>query len=318
MIRLIKRIPELFRRQITARQKTGPYRFLIRRWRGITDIDLAINVLGTQFYDSELVPMPLPVAQMRSFLILAPHQDDETIGAGGTLLLAKQSGAEIHVIFVTDGGPIKPISYGGHNPDEIVEMRKREAEAVCSQLGAQVHHLNINNAMPMPSFDDLDRLHRIIEQAAPQVILVPWLLDTPKHRLVNHLLWLTDRRNSLSTCEVWGYQVHNVLLPNGYVDITAMAEEKRKLLERYQSQLTYYRPYDHMAMGMAAWNSRFVRDYKGDPTSRYVEIFCALPLHEHLKLIKKFYLPDLNATYRGNLRSAGMKKLHRDMLKKTS
>jgi hypothetical protein len=145
---------------------------------------------------------------------------------------------------------------------------------------------------------------------SPQVILVPWLLDTAKHRIVNHLLWLANYRHPLPACEVWGYQVHNSLIPNGYVDITPVAEQKRRLIERYTSQVTYLRRYDHMAMGMAAWNCRFLPDYKADPVARYVEAFCALPLHEHLKLIESFYFRDLDVTYRGMEVSEGMKQIH--------
>ena len=114
-------------------------------------------------------------------------------------------------------------------------------------------------------------------------MLVPWLLDTPKHRIVNHLLWLANRCSTIPYCEVWGYQVHNSLIPNGYVDITAIAEEKWSILKRYTSQNLHLKRYDHMAKGMAAWNCRFLPDYKADPVARYVEVFCALPLHEHLK-----------------------------------
>lgn len=36
-------------------------------------------------------------------LVLAPHMDDETIGCGGTLALHAQRGAQITVMFLTDG-----------------------------------------------------------------------------------------------------------------------------------------------------------------------------------------------------------------------
>src|SRR5882757_7184185 len=36
-------------------------------------------------------------------VVLAPHMDDETIGCGGTLALHAQRGAEITVVFMTDG-----------------------------------------------------------------------------------------------------------------------------------------------------------------------------------------------------------------------
>lgn len=304
---------EFIRRRFTARMKTGPYRFLIRRWGGITDIDLAIGTLSTQFFDSELVPLPLPVEEMRSILVLAPHQDDETIGAGGTLLLAKRAGAELHILFVTDGRSKGAVSYAP-NPEEVVRIRNREAKEVCDRLGAHIHHLGINNANPNPTVNDLDCLSRKIEQLSPQVLLIPWLLDTPKHRFVNHLLWLANRYRQLPNCEIWGYQVHNSLLPNGYVDITDVAEEKRKLLECYTSQNYHVKRYDHMAMGMSAWNCRFLPNYKADPVARYVEVFCALPLREHLQLTEEFYLPDLDATYRGISMTEAMKQIHRTVM----
>ena len=117
---------------------------------------------------------------------------------------------------------------------------------------------------------------------------------------------------------MWGYQVHNSILPNGYVDITNVAEEKRKLLEYYISQNNHVKRYDHLTMGMAAWNCRFLPDYKADSVARYVEVFFALPLHEHLKLIESFYLPDLDATYRGLAVSEGMQQIHKAVLKARS
>ena len=309
MSRFSERIRKKLKQFIHTRTQSGPYRFLIRNWNEISDINLAIGVLDTQFFDSELVPQPLSVNQLRSILVLAPHQDDEVIGAGGTLLIAKKAGVKLHILFITDGRSKGPVSYG-ETPEAVIEIRNREAAMVGSHLGAQIHHLGINNSRPLPSVADLDRLSDIIKNLEPQVLLVPWLLDTPKHRLVNHLLWLAQQRHPLPNCEVWGYQVHNTLLPNGYVDITDVAEEKRKLLEYYVSQNENVMRYDHLAMGMAAWNCRFLPDYKGDSAARYVEVFSAFPLKAHLKLIESFYLTDLDVTYRGGIKAEGMKALH--------
>lgn len=303
-------ISKFLGRIASIRKGSGPYRFLVRQWKGLSDIDLAIGALDTQFFDRTLVPMPLPVEQLRSILVLAPHQDDEAIGAGGTLLMAQRAGVELHVLFITDGRTKKTPVYAS-SPDEVVQIRNREAAEVCERLGARVHHLKIDNARLNPNIDDLDRLSQKINQLNPQVLLVPWLLDTAKHRMVNHLLWLAECRFSLPSCEVWGYQVHNSLIPNGYIDISEVAEEKWKILKCYVSQNQHVRRYDHLAKGMAAWNCRFLPDYKGDQVARYVEIFCALPLHEHLKLIESFYFKDLDVTYRGMDLADGMKEIHR-------
>jgi LmbE family N-acetylglucosaminyl deacetylase len=310
MPEIIRYMSKFLGRIASIRKGSGPYRFLVRRWKGISDIDLAIGVLDTQCFDRTLVPMPLPVEKMRSILVLAPHQDDETIGAGGTLLIAQKAGVKIHVLFITDGRTQKTPFYAS-SPEEVVQIRNREAAEVCKLLGANIHHLGLDNARLNPKIDDLDRLTRKIRQLDPQVLLVPWLLDTPKHRIVNHLLWLANRCSPIPDCEVWGYQVHNSLIPNGYVDITEVAEEKWKILKYYVSQLLHVRRYDHLAKGMAAWNCRFLPGYKADPVARYVEVFFALPLHEHLKLIESFYFRDLDATYRGMDVVEGMKRIHK-------
>ena len=300
--------------QMLLKFKSGyaPYRFIMRGWQNIGDLEVASRLLDTQVFERNLVAVPLPLEKMRSILVLAPHQDDETIGAGGTLLLAQKAEVERHVMFITDGRPRK-ITRDGTTPKEVVEIRQREAEEVCRQLGANMHGLEINNVKMNPGLADIDRLADTISQIAPQVILLPWLLDTPKHRVVNHLLWLCHLRRPLPQCEIWGYQVHNTLLPNGYVDITDVAAEKRKLIRRYDSQIKFVRRYDHMAMGMNAWNCRFLPDYKADPSERYVEIFCSLPLLNHLELVESFYLPDLQAIYRGMSVYEGMLRIHKEV-----
>jgi LmbE family N-acetylglucosaminyl deacetylase len=298
------------RELLALRSKRGPYRFSVRTWQGISDIDLAARVLNTESFRGELEPVPLPVEAVKSILVLAPHQDDETIGSGGSLLLASKAGATIDVVYITDGAQNK-----SHQPD-IIQTREREALKVCSELGAKVHMLGISNLIPQPTIDDVDRLSKLIWNIKPEVVMTPWLLDLPaKHRMVNHLLWLASQRNGTADFEVWGYQVHNTPFVNGYVDITSVAKEKQSLLEKYRSQIDHRR-YDHMAMGLGAWNSHFLA---GAPDRRYVEVFSALPASEFFGLVRSFYLSDLSLTYRGDSQViSGMTALQRGMTKSVS
>src|SRR4051794_15385370 len=48
-------------------------------------------------------PAELIVPTAKRVLVVAPHMDDEVIPCGGTLLLLREQGAEIHVTFATDG-----------------------------------------------------------------------------------------------------------------------------------------------------------------------------------------------------------------------
>ena len=39
----------------------------------------------------------------QSAVIFAPHQDDETLGCGGTIILKTQAAAQVTIVFLTDG-----------------------------------------------------------------------------------------------------------------------------------------------------------------------------------------------------------------------
>ncbi|MGB7201856.1 MAG: PIG-L family deacetylase [Pyrinomonadaceae bacterium] len=244
------------------------------------------RLLEVEGFRHDIIPQPLPVSSLRSVLLLAPHCDDEVIGAGGTLLLGQKAGVKLGIVYCTDSQQ--------NNVDK--DVRRRESQIVCERLGAEIFELNISNLAPKPLRRDLEKLNEIICATRPDVILCPWLLDgAPKHRMVNHLLWLANRLTPLPNVEIWGYQVQNTLLPNGFVDITCVSEEKRALLECFPSQ-NKHRHWDHVAMGLAAWNSRLLS--KSD-SPRFVETFLALPAAELLKLIEDFYFTDLRITYAG-------------------
>jgi LmbE family N-acetylglucosaminyl deacetylase len=313
-VKIPRRLSKLVRKLPTRFTGRGRYRFLVRDWSAISDLELAARVLGIESFSEQLAPVALPVEDMGKILVIAPHQDDETIGAGGLLLKAASAGASISIVFVTDGvqrGLAKRLGMDAAS-EQLAQLRDAEAKRVCELLGADMYQLGISNPDPRPTLSDLDRLIELIAQVGPDVILIPWILDAQvKHRLSNHLLWLADQRSRLPDCEVWGYQVHNTIYPNGYVDITDVIEEKRRLLAVFESQNLHMRRYDHFAMGMCAWNSRYLPEALSNGTERYAELFFAVPLREHLELIQSFYFRDLRSTYRGHERViAGITPLH--------
>ena len=295
----------------------GEYRFLVRDWSGQSDLELVRDLLSAETFRRRMDAAPLPLAQFRSLLVLAPHQDDELIGTGGACVLAREGGASVEILFLTDGAET---GLGGQfgeplPPQEVAVIRQREARAVCDRLQARPEFLGISNLTLDPTPDHVDRLRAHLEQAAPDVILVPWLLDgAAKHRVANHLLWLALSGGPPLPCEIWGYQVNNPVWANGYVDITTAMDEKLALLRLYESQNRNIRRYDHLAEGLAAWNSRVLPSKLVDASPRYVELFCALPVDEHLRLIERFYFKSLARTYLGKQAiTANMERLHRQI-----
>lgn len=275
-----------------------------RRYFGTNDLAMSSLLLEVEAFRRDIVPQPLPISSFKRILVLAPHQDDEAIGAGGTLLLARNAGVEISIVYCTDGQQ--------HGVES--EVRRKESQEVCQRLGATMFEMNISNIEPKPTTEDLRRLNEIVQDIRPEVILCPWLLDgAPKHRMVNHLLWLANRLSPLPKVEVWGYQVQNTLLPNGYVDITEVAAEKTALLECFRSQ-NIHRHWDHVAMGLAAWNSRLLSKSR-EPI--FAEVFFTLPMAQMLKLVENFYLNDLALTYAGEPQLvANIGELHHSITQK--
>jgi LmbE family N-acetylglucosaminyl deacetylase len=276
-------------REILAlRAKSGPYRFLVKDWARTKDFDLAAKILATGHFQGELDPVALPAEETGPLAVLAPHADDGLIGAGGTMLRAIAAGQDVHMIYVTDGAQTPP------KPGP--EVREAEARDFCDRLGATHHGIGISNVEPRPTREHLDRLARALEEIRPAVILSPWILDLPpKHRMVNDLLELALARTDLARAEVWGYQVHNALYPNGYVDITEEAEAKSALWAAYPSQLEIQR-YDHITRGRDAWNSHILGSHA---SPRFVELFFAQPVPAFLDLFRRTCLRDPKAYYRG-------------------
>jgi LmbE family N-acetylglucosaminyl deacetylase len=78
-------------------------------------------------------------------VVFAPHQDDETLGCGGTILRKRAAGAPVDVVFTTDGATshqrLMP-------PAEMAALREREALAAAEVLGLApdtVHFLRFRN-----------------------------------------------------------------------------------------------------------------------------------------------------------------------------
>ena len=63
----------------------------------------------------QLLPIP-PLTSKDRILVLAPHEDDETLGAGGLIQQAVETGAAVRVVYLT---------YGDHNELAFLLYRKR-------------------------------------------------------------------------------------------------------------------------------------------------------------------------------------------------
>ena len=73
-----------------------------------------------------------------SVLVIAPHPDDETAAAGGTIMRHQEAGADITVAIVTDGRSSKA---GGLDMDAMIQQRRNEVHNASEILGIRMKEL---------------------------------------------------------------------------------------------------------------------------------------------------------------------------------
>jgi LmbE family N-acetylglucosaminyl deacetylase len=81
---------------------------------------------------------PLVIADVRHAVVVAPHPDDEVLGAGGLLQLLAQAGATIEICAVTDGEGSHP------SVDTEVMRRVRTVESVVALGRLGMAHVERN------------------------------------------------------------------------------------------------------------------------------------------------------------------------------
>lgn len=75
------------------------------------------------------------------FVVLSPHPDDETLGAGGLIAAACEKGQRVDIIIITDGSGSHPRSQR-YPAKELIELRQAEVESAGTLLGLGPHGIS--------------------------------------------------------------------------------------------------------------------------------------------------------------------------------
>lgn len=207
--------------------------------------------------------------------VLAPHMDDEVLGCGGTLVRHATAGAEVSVVFLTDG------RRGGTGDwQSIVEVRKAEAHRACQALGVNnVHFLDAHDGCLKDDSTVHTRLRRLLETERPNIVYLPSFLENHvDHRAVGEIL-ISAAGGYRHDFECRSYEVWTPLFPNAVVEIDSVLEVKMRALRCYESQLALM-DYAHTSIGLNAFRSSAI----GGETARFVEAFHILPLPDYRRL----------------------------------
>ncbi|KGP92735.1 hypothetical protein N780_13510 [Pontibacillus chungwhensis BH030062] len=231
-----------------------------------------------RYYKGQLECAPLKEERV---LLLAPHVDDETIGAGGTIHQHIRSGAETTVIFLTNGAG----SVSDLDQSELIERRRKEAYNVQELLGIQDIRFFDEPDGALASTSSLQaRLKQVIEEVQPDVVYAPVFVDCHSdHIETGHLLRDTLEQVPQSP-KVRLYEI-NTALPkeeiNCVVDITKSFDVKTGAVDIFKSQTIDFDGF----LALARYKSRLVEQ----PNVEVVETFLELDQETFTKRFDAVY-----------------------------
>jgi len=188
----------------------------------------------------------LNIKEEDRLLIIAPHPDDECIGAGGVLALYPHL---CKVIVLTDGrqgqGNVAPeLEKKIRKQEFIKEMQEAgisDYELFDNEDGSLMQHTNCLKSVDLTSFTK---------------IFVTGIHDNhPDHTAACISVYQALKGQAVTNLEIYLYEVHAPLHEVTHIlDITKVMEKKINLIRCHQSQLSSLQ-YDEMAKSLAQYRA---------------------------------------------------------------
>ena len=193
-------------------------------------------------------------------LVIAPHPDDETLGAGGALLRARKTGREVHWLIVTQMRPEDGW------PEGKMAKRKLEIETVADAYGfASVRILPFPAARldTFPIGDIVAAIGDVVKEINPEVMLLPHRGDAHSDHAAVHdagaacakwfrypsVKWVLVYE-TLSETDA-AIQQALPFIPNIYVDVTGHLEEKLRITQMFGAEIQDF-PFPRSLAAIAA------------------------------------------------------------------
>ena len=164
------------------------------------------------------------------------HPDDPESGCGGTLARYAALGHTVTIVYLTRGER----GIEGKSLDEAARIRTAESEAACRLIGAKpVFFGQIDGATEI-THAHVDAMTKLLASLAPDVIFAHWPVDTHMDHQVASMLairaWMSLKTPALYFFEVNSGSQTEGFLPNTYVDVSPVVEQKKRALFAHASQ----------------------------------------------------------------------------------
>jgi len=177
-------------------------------------------------------------------LVVSPHPDDETLGAGGTLLKHKDRGDKIFWCNITN---LKE-EYGFDR--NIVERRNREIEKVAAIYGfEEIFNLELPPTQLTENLLSIliESLRQVLMKIKPEVLYVPFYEDAHSdHRITYNALVpffksfrypFIKKVLMMEIISETDNQFKGIFTPNVFVDISDYLEKKIEIMKIYETEI---------------------------------------------------------------------------------
>jgi len=187
--------------------------------------------------------LPLVSAQAEdrarmSVVCVGGHPDDPESGCGGTLARYAALGHAVTVVYLTRGE--RGIS--GKSLDDAARIRSAECQAACKIMGARPVFFGQIDGATEVIHAHVDAMRRLLATEHPDVLFTHWPVDTHMdHQVASMLTVRAWMEGGPPTARLYFYEVNSGsqtqgFLPNTYVDISSVVEQKKAALFAHASQ----------------------------------------------------------------------------------
>lgn len=178
-------------------------------------------------------------------LVISPHPDDETLGAGGTLLKLKKEGHEIYWLNVTN----MKTDYG-YTAERVAE-RNAEIQKVAAAYQVDGFY-NMELTPAGVEKYDLGELiggfKKVFEEVQPDTVFVPYQYDVHSdHRVIFDAVYSCTKsfrapylKNVLAMeiiSETDQAERSHGFIPNVFFDVTDYLDKKIEIMKTYESEI---------------------------------------------------------------------------------
>ena len=214
-----------------------------------------------------------PPSESDRVVILAPHQDDESLGCGGRTIQLANAGADVTIVYTSDG---RLANSSLMDQEEVVRVRQDEALEACTVLGLtkeDVLFLPFQDGSLTDQVEPLSKsLVDVLHNRQPTSLYFPYERDFhPDHEATSraariaiqaygkeitgyeyvvwgiyHWPWITIPKNGTqrklvlknSLKELFGFRIRRAFRKAVFADIRDVKDQKQKALMKHHSQVS--------------------------------------------------------------------------------